>query len=201
MSSPCLTLSPRTLNRSVWQRHISLPRLEKGFRVWTGGRVNNHIRHRDPCGWCLRATSNRSKLNSCRSSLPDPCLQTPPASSKCSRSVTQGRGAGGTPSPHHLLPVRCSPASPHRPQVTSMAPWATLQCRTGHPPSSTGKGCHPTPAARGIFTTCSSDHVFPPETSQGPKSAAQLLRPCLGPSFQPLPQPRVPTVWFQPPRL
>lgn len=93
-------------------------------------------------------------------------------------------GAGGTPSPHHLLPVRCSLAPPHRPQVTSMAPWATLQCRNGHPPSSTGKGCHLTPAARGIFTTCSSDHVFPHETFQGPKSAAQLLRPCLGPLFR-----------------
>ena len=96
--------------------------------------------------------------------------------------ICQPRWGGGTLSPRHLLPVRSSPAPAHRPQVTSMAPWATLRCRTGHPPSSTGKGCHPTPAARGLFTTCSSDRVFPHETSQWPQSAAQLLRPCLGPS-------------------
>ena len=155
VSSSCLTLSPRTPNHSLWERHVNLPRLERCFRVRTGKKGNNHSRHLGKSAWRLRAAGTR----------PD-----------CTRPhSTYSRGA-----PLLLPPPQASPKAPRR---------APLQGWDGQPASFHWKGLPSTPAARGIVTTCNSDHVFSHEISQQLfsllsgqrcKATARLLRHCLG---------------------
>lgn len=113
----------------------------------------------------------------------------------------------------HSTHSKGTPVQLFRPHPRPLPQLPGLHCSPGlatHPHSSTGRDCHPATTARVIFTACNSDHVIPRHKnlsallcSQDKKAkvlslALQTLKAGLGshlPKF--LPQPHVPTLWFQ----
>lgn len=170
-----------------------LPRLEKYFRVWVGGRGITTSDTRILLVGTSRATSNWSKTESMMIIPLIPAFKLPSPSNKCSRPAPQGRERH-----HHacwhtrpsLLPPysQCSPLPLVQP-LPIPHPWLPgLHCSDGlatHTHYFTGRDGHPTTAIRIIFATCNSAQFLfmkPPHGSslfsgQRPKSSAWPLSP------------------------
>lgn len=160
VSSSCLTLSPTTPDRSLWERHVNLPRLERRFRVWTGRKGNNHSRH---LGNLLLGASGRRAT-----------VQTAPAP----LHLLQGRSSPAAPRPRPLprlpeeLPCRAGMATP--------PPSTGRHCHQ-HPQP----GAPSQPAILIIFSHEISQWLFSLLSGQRPKSTARLPRHCLDPPTPP----------------
>lgn len=183
-----LHLSPRTLNCSLWQRHVSFPDLRNA----SGYRQEREPPHQTPG---LRATRSMSKTESATI----PAFRLPPASNTCSRSASQGREGHHPPSALLSRPSSPSPGhchgSPGYTAVLDCPPTASSPGRDGHPTSTAG-------ALSQLAVLIMSFLVQPlngssPFSGQRAKSTARLLRPCLGPLLpEPISQPHVPTLWI-----